>query len=75
MKYILSAKLRFEVDCDVALTLAKCLPFHVTLGIEDILFREERRVIFRPCVRVGVGRGRGGLKPTRERRPYFTIKS
>jgi len=33
------------------------LALHVTLGVEDILFHEERRVVFRPCVRIGVGGG------------------
>ena len=36
------------------------LALHVTLGIEDILFREKRGVIFRPCVCVGVGRRKIG---------------
>jgi hypothetical protein len=48
---------------------------YVTLGIEDILFSEERKVVFRPCVRVPIGRGRDGLKPTRERRTNFIVKS
>jgi hypothetical protein len=54
---------------------AKVLAFHVTEGIEDIPFREESTVQFRPCVHVGIGLGRGRLKPTRERGADFAIKS
>ncbi len=49
------------------------LVFHVKLGIEDILFRKERRVQ-KTMRRRGRSRGRGWLKSPRERRADFRDK-